>query len=193
MNTTNLLVAITLAIGAWATQYQQAAVAQPSPDAQVQPRPPAKTPANWTHVKSHSYEEVAPGYGFSHSYRSEAGTISVYIYTLGFSDWTAGTSDTRIRGQMDEVIGAIRAAEKRGIYRNVDMDPTRTVRVGNRDFLYSESRIEMSGERTWSAAMLTVNNGKLLKLRMSTGRAPVEDPRRTLFAFVEEIIANWTE
>jgi hypothetical protein len=147
-------------------------------------------PTVWIQIGTRSYEAQAPGLGTSKGYRSEFGSITVYSYTRGITDWQDAVSDTRLETEFQDVIGGMREAERQGYYSNVRVEPVQIVRIANQDFLFVEARLEIRGDILWSGALLTVRSGKLLKYRMTTGPIPVGNPKGVFLGFAEASLAG---
>ena len=111
-----------------------------------------KKDRSWTLISQRSYEDTNPGGGTSKGYKSDAGTITVYTYDLGFSDWQEGISDLRLIEHMDDVRSGVLQSEKQGTYRNVKLEPVETLQIDGQDFLYFDAHIDMKAQRVWSAA-----------------------------------------
>jgi hypothetical protein len=187
----SIINSLLLVTSLWATLSLNHAQAQ-APDAvdQLISIKDTQTTRIWTLISQKSFEDSNPGYGVSKGYKSYAGTITVYTYDLGFSDWQEGISDLRLNKEMDYVRLSILQAEQQGTYRNVKLEPVETLQIAEHEFLYFDSHIDMNSQRVWSAALLTVIDGNILKFRMSTGAKPVDDPKRVLFEFVEEYLTS---
>jgi hypothetical protein len=92
--------------------------------------------------------------------------------------------------EMNDVIDEIRGVERGGKYRNFAHDPIEVATIAGHSFLYFEGSLEEFGNKVWTATLMTVRDGVLLKFRMSERLATHSPSKRAFFAFVGEVISK---
>lgn len=151
---------------------------------------PQQAPQPWTgtwdYLGSHDYETQHAGLGVSYRFRSEIGWVDVYVYGLQRDDWADGVADPSFDRHFESVIAEVRMAERRGIYRDVKLDPAQDLEIGGKRFRHVAMRYLNEGKPVESHVYLAGLNGQLLKFRMSFFAPPPSN----LDAVMREFVAR---
>lgn len=156
---------------------------------QPAPRPWSGT---WDYLGSRDYETQHAGLGVSYRFRSEIGWVDVYVYGLQRDDWADGVADPSFDRHFESVIDEVRMAERRGIYRDVKLDPAQDVEIGDGVFRHVAMRYLNEGKPVESHVYLAGVNGQLLKFRMSFFAPPPSNLDAVMRDFVARHIPRQT-
>ena len=134
------------------------------------PTAPAQAPSpmvRWSKQDTHSFEKDAPGYGFSIGYGSMAGQATVYVYSMGITNWSNGITDPRLKNEVEGIVAGAREHQRRGSYSDLVFGEVSSTRFEDQDFWRIDFRGMRDGKAIRSGSLVGVRNGKLLKYRVT--------------------------
>ncbi len=141
----------------------------------------------WSFRKQTNYEAFSPGGGKAVTYSTESAWIDVFKYSEGISDWKEDLADKRLKENFEGTLDAIKEMEARGNYQDVSIVEQGTRKSAGVDFYYAQIRYELEGKKIESHTFMRVQDGELLKYRLSFRGVPEEETRAAVLEFVDKV------
>jgi len=139
----------------------------------------------WVEISFKNFEKDAPGWGYSRSYQSKTGWITVYSYTLGQTNWQEGTDDERLIQIFKNSIAEIQSKHDEGVYQNLEFGQAKVRNVAGTPYFHINMSYQSEGKTLLSSLYLTVKHGKLLKYRMSYTGQPDSSADSVSASFIQ--------
>lgn len=141
--------------------------------------------SSWERGRIQDYELQTPGLGWSQRYEASQGWVDVYLYDLG-QKWDNAVDIARAGGPFASALQDIKNAGAAGYYNDVRVLQRDTQIIDGLTFQRAVITYRMNGKRIESHLLMTVFEGKLLKLRVSL-HSPASDASK---ASIAEVVAQ---